>query len=239
MFMMKFPKAGVATVVAITMALAGCATPNGRQDKVAADGDGSDCNPAIAAGVGAIVGGLIAGSNDRARGAALGAGLAALACVAVSYSSSQVKSSQQVNDEYRMRTGSELPAEATVTRFDTRLDPSGQVRSGVPITMNSYIEVAQGTRAQSPLIEQEVVLYDPNGKEVTRTRKRANSNGAAGGFNTAFKFQMPEGVLQGVYPIRTAVYIDGKQRGQKQGYLQIVLNVVQDPVLASSSYARQ
>lgn len=207
--------------VAAAMIVSGCAAPG--PDGTPSAGLGFDCNPAVAAGLGAVVGGLIGGGNNTVRGAALGAGLGALACVALNYQAQQVKSAKQVQDEYKVAHRGILPEQATLVRYDTSFAPN-TVRPGQKAQTTSYIEVAPGTRDMTPTVEEELTLYKPDGTVAKTVRKSVSATNGSGGFKGGFAIPMPEGVPQGVYPLKTALYLNGKRVGGQDGKLQVVQN---------------
>lgn len=210
---------GVIAVVVTTLAIAGCANnPPGSGTE-----SNSDCNPAFAAGVGAILGGLLANGNNRVRGAALGAGIGSLACLAWNYHSKQTKTADQIQREYRAANRGSLPAESQIVRYDTRFDPTNRISPGGQLTIASNIEVIQGrSDHSSPLVEEEIVLVKPDGSEV-RSRKPANEGLGAGGYQSRFTMTMPLGVQQGIYPVRTALYVNGRRADEKSLSLQVVV----------------
>jgi hypothetical protein len=218
--------------VAATMVVAGCAAPG--PDGSRSAGLGFECNPAVAAGIGAIAGGLLGGGSNTVRGAALGAGLGALACVALNYQSEQVKSAKQVQDEYKTAHRGTLPEQATLVRYDTSFSPTS-VRPGQKAQTSSYIEVAPGTRDMTPKVEEELTLYKPDGTVAQTVRKPVSAANGSGAFKGGFAIPMPEGVPQGVYPIKTALYLSGKRVGGQDGKLQVVQNG-DATILALSSY---
>lgn len=197
-------------VIVAAIGLSGCATRGGPGGGVATtDRDGlvSECSGVVV--VGALVGGLL--DNDKARGAAVGAGIAALACIAWNYDSRQTKTAEQTQGEYRTTHRGSLPSKSEVMRYETRFDPNNVVQPGNSITLASNIEVVQGTSDISkPLIEEEMIIVRPDGKEM-KTRKKANEGLGAGGYQTSFGVKMPTGVPQGEYPVRTALYLNGEK----------------------------
>lgn len=206
-----------AALIAATF-LVGCATP-GATGTSTAD-TGFECNPAIGAGIGAVLGGLL-GSKNKARGAALGAGLGALACVALNYQSEQVKTSQQVERDYKTANKGKLPEQATLVKYETAFTPAS-VRPGQKAQTNSYIEVVPGTKDANPLVEEEITLYKPDGSALTTARKQLSANNSTGGFKGGFGFSMPEGVPQGVYPVKAALYLNKTKVAGQNIKLQVV-----------------
>lgn len=210
----------VAATVAVSLAL-GCASQPG-SSPTAGDVFGGDCNPLIAGGIGAALGALV-GGRDRVRGAAIGAGVGALACVGYNYYTKQTKSAQQVTDEYKAAHRGTLPARATVTRFNTNVQPNANVPAGSAVTVVSYIEVVPGSDNPRPSVEQQIALYSPDGKEVANARKPANESSGGGGFETSFRFTLPQGVPQGVYPVRSQVFVNGQPAANADALFQIVV----------------
>lgn len=183
----------------------------------------AECSAPVAAVIGAIAGGLLGQGKNHVRGAAIGAGVASLACMAFNYQAAQTKTAQQVQDEYKAQNGGQLPGQPLVTSYETKIAPSERVRPGSKTTLNSHIVVVNGATASAPTIEEEVVLFDPDGKQITKTRKVANQNGDTGAFTTSFSFTLPEGVKQGVYPVKSAVFLNGQQGSARESALQVVM----------------
>ena len=86
---------------------AGCAGPN----KLAGDPDAGsgDCNMVGAAIVGGLLGAAV-GGKDKLKGAAIGAGLASLACLAVNARSQQTASAEEARSQYQRDTGNRASA---------------------------------------------------------------------------------------------------------------------------------
>jgi hypothetical protein len=204
----------------LTMALA---MPIHAQDAGQKSGN-AECNAPVAAVIGGIAGALLGQGKNHIRGAAIGAGVASLACMAFNFQTAQTRTAQQVQDEYKVQNGGQLPGQPIVTSYETRIVPSEKVRPGSKATLNSSIVVVNGATGIAPRIEEEVSLFDPDGKRITQTRKIANQNGEAGGaFTTSFSFALPEGVKQGVYPVKTALFLDGQQASAREAALQVVM----------------
>lgn len=201
--------------------VAGCTTmENGQPDRSGANAD-SECNAVATALIGAVAGALIGGKQNRAGGAAIGAGVGALACVAWNYRSRQTRSAEQVKEEYRSRNQGQLPVETKVLRYDSSLGQGARIRAGGQLTIGSNIEIVQGTNSPPPNIEEELTLHRPDGKD-TVVRKKANDGTSAGAFTTSFSMTMPAGVPQGQYPVRTTLFVDGRPVASRDLQLQVV-----------------
>ncbi|SNS86731.1 hypothetical protein SAMN06265795_10832 [Noviherbaspirillum humi] len=207
----------VATIIAVAMLAAGCATPNGSSE-VGSVVNGSECNAAVTAGIGAALGVLI---GDSAKGAAIGAGLGAIACMVVNYQAEQVKSAKQVQDDYKTANKGQLPEKSTLVKYDTQVNPKA-IRPGQQAKTVSYIEIIQGRNDAAPKLEEEMSLYHPDGKLLKTVRKPVAGTSGSGAFQGGFTIPMPQGVPQGVYPVKTALYLNGEKVNAREGRLQIV-----------------
>lgn len=210
-----------AMIIALAALAAGCATQQGGSAP-AADTLSGDCNPLVAGGIGAAIGALAGGSKNRGTGAAAGAAIGALACVAYNYATKQTKTAQQVSDEYKAKNKGTLPASATVTRFNVQVAPTAKVQAGNAVNVASNIEVVPGTSNPSPNVEQEITLFSPDGAQAGKARKPASQAGG-GAFETSFKFSLPQGVPQGVYPVKSQIYVDGKPAAGTDTRFQVVV----------------
>lgn len=214
------------TVIAATLAalvLGNFAAPRDAIGATAGDFFSGDCNPLIGGAVGTVLGALLGRGGNRVRGAAIGAGVGALACMAYNYSTRETKSSQQVADEYKAANNGALPAAATVTRFDAQVAPTASVQAGSAIEVASQIEVVPGTNDPRPKVEQQIALYGPDGKEAANARKPANETPGGGAFETNFRFTMPQGVPQGVYPVKSQVFVNGEPAANTETRFQVVV----------------
>ncbi len=203
-----------------SIALTGCATLNGSGGSTS--GESSECNPALAAGVGAVIGGLIAGKKKAAGGAVIGGALGAFACMAINYHAEQVKTAKQVQDEYKSVHNGQLPEETKLVKYDAGFKPA-VVHGGQKTQSNSYIEVVQGKDNANPTIEEEMTLYKPDGDVIKTVKKPVSNTTSAGAFKGGFTIPMPEGVPEGVYPVKTALYMNGKKVADKDAKLQVVM----------------
>lgn len=215
-------KTGIACL-SITLCVAGCATPHGGGTQSAGSASG-ECNAAMAAGVGALLGALVAKGNNRVKGAAIGAGLGALACVAWNHNARQTKTAEQTQIEYRNANQGQLPEATQLTGYQSRIDPGSHIKPGSTITVTSDIEVVQGTRDIGAVaIEEELVMQRPDGQTI-KAKKQANegSKGATGGYQTSYTLKMPEGIPQGAYPVKTSLYLNGKLAAERNLDMQVV-----------------
>jgi hypothetical protein len=211
-----------AAAIAVAAVVTACATGQGGSAP-AGEVLSGECNPLVTGGIGAAIGAIVGGNKRRGEGAAAGAAIGALACVAYNYYTKQTKTSQQVADEYKAAHKGTLPASATVTRFNAQVAPTAKVQAGNAITVASNIEVVPGTSNPRPAVEQEIALYGPDGTQAGKARKPASQTAGGGAFETSFKFSLPQGVPQGVYPVKSQLYVDGKPAAGADTRFQVVV----------------
>jgi hypothetical protein len=212
-----------ATVTLAAFALAIVATPRVSTGASSSDVFTGDCNPIVTGVIGGLLGALIGGRSSRGAGAAIGAGVGALACMAYNYTTSQTKSSQQVENEYKAANNGTLPSATTVTQFNAQVNPNDNVQAGTAVDVKSQIEVVPGTGDPQPKVEQEIALFAPDGKETAKARKPAAQAPGGGAFETNFKFTMPQGVPQGVYPVKSQVYVNNEPAANTETRFQVVV----------------
>jgi hypothetical protein len=194
----------VAAVAASCALLAACAgTP-----KVGAGED--PCNPVVGAVVGGAIGALLGGGDHRARGAVIGAGVGALACVAINYNSKQTRSADQVGDDYRRRTGGDLPPAPVVAAYSTQ-SARGSARAGEDVTVTSSIEIVPGRSEPLKELREDFVIVDPKGVERSRLSKTPAPAGSRGGaYVSTLQFTFPQGVPAGAYQVQSRLFVNGK-----------------------------
>ncbi|NOT18143.1 MAG: hypothetical protein HOP20_08795 [Sulfuriferula sp.] len=212
-----------ALLLAVTVTLGGCATTGQNSADKTGASSSSECNPAIAAGVGAVIGGLLGGGTNTLRGAAIGAAIGGFGCMLVNYRSEQVKTAEQAKDDYKLANKGQLPNETTIVSYTSAFKPS-TIRAGNKAEMDSYVEVVNGRNDPNPKLEEEMSLYKPDGTLAKSVRKPVSATGSSGGFRNSFIVPMPEGVPDGVYPVKTALFLNGVKVKTNTAKLQIVLN---------------
>lgn len=211
--------------LSIAVAIAAMATAPVMSQQQYSQNDGSQskpCNTAGAAVAGALIGALLGGKNNRGRGAAIGGAVGAIACVSINYHARQVKTAQQVSQEYQNQNGGNLPQQSALLQYQTRINPGNRIQPGQSSSLDSDIEVVQGTDGVKPVIEEEITLIGPDGKQLKNVRKPANEGSAAGAFQTQFAFTLPQGVQEGNYQFKTVLYMNGQPVRDSQLPLQVV-----------------
>lgn len=221
---------GIIAGLVICLCAAGCATPAGQGGNSSIGS--TECNEGWMALGGAALGGLLASGNNRLRGAALGAGVAALACVAWNYNVKQTRTAQQVQADYRSANRGRMPERAQVVRYDPQFSPSGRVAPGSQVLVNSDIEVVAGTRDTAvPVVEEELTMIRPDGKQLV-SRKVVNEGQGAGGYRSSFTLKMPKGVPEGEYPVKTALFLNGQRVEERSLTMQVATSAGGDVRIA-------
>lgn len=227
--MKSFSKRSLALATVGVLLLQGCATSQPSQptfpdlsqmDKMM---KGGECNPATAALIGAALGTLIADDN-RSKGAAIGAGLGALACYVINAQSKQTQPPAEVEGQYRADHQGALPEQPLVTVYDTAFNAGGGVTVGQEARVVSGITLVSG--AKDPVREVVEVLEvfesgDP-AKVLLRAEKKAETGMLTGGIQNSFSIRLPEGLAAGSYPARTKLYVNGKLAGENRGALRVL-----------------
>lgn len=206
--------------IAAIFGFASCAPLNSTTGQTANSDD--PCNPLALAIVGAGVGAL-AHKNDRAKGAVVGGAVSALACLAINATTRQVKPSHTVEREYVQARGS-LPPAPLLLNYSTSIQPAQAMRAGNPVQLQSNIEVVEGKNVPIREVREQIVLFDPDGKEFKRGEKIvSDSRTGAGQFQNTFSFTLPSQAPQGIYTAKTVVIVNNQPLRQNDSKVQIVL----------------
>jgi hypothetical protein len=147
----------------------------------------------VGGAIGALAGAMFGKGKGHLAGAAIGAGIGAFACLAYNYHVRKVRDAKAVEQEYARQRGA-LPASNTVADYRSELTPSNTVRSG--------------TSAQ---LKEELTLYSPEGKVLSTVSKPATAVDGTGEYETNFNFNLPKGIEEGRYTMRSTLFMDGKQ----------------------------
>ena len=214
-----FRTSTIATICS-ALVLSGCAVQKNANGVYESTGG---CNPAAMALFGAILGAAAAGNNNRAQGAVVGGAIGGLACLAWNYKAQQTKTAAQVNSEYKVVNSGNLPANPTLVGYIVAPDPSNTLAAGSPMVVRSQIKVVEGKQSNAQIVIEEQMIISHNGKEIANARKRANDGNGAGEYATRFQLNLPSGVPQGYYPVRTVLYVDGKVVASRNLDVQVVM----------------
>jgi hypothetical protein len=184
---------------------------------------GGECNPATAALIGAALGAMIADDN-RTKGAAIGAGLGALACYIINAQSKQTRPPADVEGQYRAENQGTLPEQPLVTAYDTAFNAGGGVKAGQEARVVSSITLVQGSREPVRDVVEVLEVFESGdpAKVMLRAEKKADPGMTAGGIQNTFTIRLPESLSAGSYPARTALYVNGKLVGENRGALRVL-----------------
>jgi hypothetical protein len=196
--------------------LAACAAPNGQRgvggdNQSGAVTQNDPCSIGMSAVTGAltgaVLGALLDGSKGAAKGALAGGVLGAATCVAINFKSNQTKSAVEADADYRKARGA-LPTEPKVVSYSTKL-ASNSVQRGQPLMVNSTLEMVNGTKEPLREVREELAIFNPDGTAFKSGSKPFSTN-TAGRYDNTFEIKLPAGASQGVYALKTTVFVNGK-----------------------------
>jgi hypothetical protein len=208
--------------------LQACATQNpapalpdfSQMDKMMKAGE---CSPGTAALIGAALGAMI-GDEDRTKGAAIGAGLGALACYMINAQSRQTRPPAEVEGQYRADQRGTLPEQALVTVYDTAFNAGGGVKAGQEARVVSSITLVSGSKEPVREVVEVLEMFEPGdpAKVLLRAEKKAEPGMLTGGIQNSFGIRLPMGLAAGSYPARTMLIVNGKVAGENRGALRVL-----------------
>jgi len=207
----------------------GLASPNG-DGTFAGSGNNASQDPCSVAqsavagvAVGALLGALVDGKRGAKRGAALGGVTAAVGCYAVNVRSRQTKTAVQANNDY-VRVRGRLPRDPAVVAYTPTLS-APVVERGRPFTVNSSVELVDGSNQRVDEVREELLLTGPSGEPIkSGTKQMASTNRGSGRFENSFELTLPNGVSQGVYGVKTNLYVNGRLATSRDLRAQLVWN---------------
>ncbi len=167
--------------------------------------------------------------GDCARGASYGAasGVATKLFndMLIEHRARRLKDKEAVATAYKKEKGSAVPDQSEVTRYETSTEPDAVVEGGMRYILTSQIALLQGLKEPEVLLEEELQLYDnvDTDNMLRSVRKPVNEDSKTGGeFDNQFAFILPDGIPEGVYPVRTKVYVNGKEKRDYATAMQVV-----------------
>ena len=169
-----------------------------------------ECNPALGGALGALAGSMFGKGKGHLAGAAIGAGIGVFACMAYNYHARQVRDARSVEAQYKRDRGA-LPATNTIGAYQSELLPGQTVKSGSKAAMQSRVTLIRGTSDVAPQLKEQLTLFSPEGKQLTTVTKDATAIDGTGEYETNFDFNLPKGIQEGRYTMRSALYMDGRQ----------------------------
>jgi hypothetical protein len=162
-----------------------------------------------------------------AKVAAVAVAVTLITKMVIKHRSERLAKEKQVADEYKAQNHS-LPTEPIATEYVTKTLPGSVVEPGKEVIIQSDIVVVPGTKQKTALIEERIAIYDneDNTKELKNFTKPVNEKTKRGGrYQNEFSFTLPEGLPQGVYPIKTELLLNGKVVDSSDNDIQLVLQV--------------
>ncbi|MAT92939.1 MAG: hypothetical protein CME59_10105 [Halioglobus sp.] len=145
----------------------------------------------------------------------------------IGYESEQTRSEEEVLEEYEEETGS-IPTEATVSGYRSQMSPGAMAKPGEKITISSVIKIVPGTDGRPPLLEERLTIFDNEDTSmVLKTLTKEAQKSSGGEFRSEFTFSLPDGMPQGVYPVRTTLLLNGELAGDRKYELQLVMTGAQ------------
>ncbi len=202
-----------------SMLVTGCAAPGG-QGGPGENGTSGNNTALRCAGYGlggALLGAVVGGKKAAAKGALVGLA----ACAVVEIASRQTKSSEAVDQQYRGNNRNQLPQSAKIDGYTTAVSPNGVARAGDAIRVQSTIRAVSGVREPVTEVREQLIVYAPSGEEFKRGEKKVNDTAGSGEYENAFTLRLPEGAPQGVYKIKTQLFLNGKPATVRESSVQL------------------
>lgn len=218
-------------LAAVLTLLAGCVSvPQGAGGSTATTTMNAEQDPCSAgttalagAALGALIGAAINGRNGAIAGAALGGAAGYAGCLAYNVQTKQTRTAMQVEQDYRRTNRGRLPTEPKVVNYTAQVD-SAKVQRGQPFKIASVVEVVNGQQQPVQSVREELVLYTPDGQQINRDPKSKQFQATSGGrYENSFELNLPKGVSQGVYPVKTQLYVNEVMVAQRDLSARVVL----------------
>lgn len=206
--------------------LTGCANAPRNNSNLATGGAGEDpcsvgTSALVGAGVGLLLGAMAGGKRGALKGGAVGGAVGAVACVAVNVQSRQTRTAAEVDNDYRMQRGA-LPPEPSVVTYQSQLSTTS-VQRGQPFRVNSVVELANGSVQQVRSVREELVVINPDGSPFNvKPASKPFAASTAGRFENSFELQLPPGVSQGTYNLKTQLFVNDKPTASRDLRTQVV-----------------
>ncbi len=160
------------------------------------------------AALGALIGAALNGRNGAIAGAALGGAAGYAGCLAYNVQTKQTRTAMQVEQDYRRTNRGRLPATPRVVNYTAQVD-SAKIQRGQPFKIASVVEVVNGQKQPVQSVREELVLYTPDGQQINQDPKSKQFQATSGGrYENSFELNLPKGVSQGVYPVKTQLYVN-------------------------------
>lgn len=219
------PVRRIAVYASTALLLSSCAVPPAANNSVDANSTGSDpcdvAKSAIAGAVaGALLGALLAGKKGAAKGGLAGGALGAVSCYTMNVQSRQTKTAAQADMDYRRAHGGALQSQPSVVTYAPTL-ASNTVQRGNKLMVNSTLELANGSVEPIREVREELQIFNPDGTQFKTASKPFNAK-SSGRFENSFEVGLPRNSPQGMYALKTNLFINGKQSASRDLSTQLV-----------------
>jgi hypothetical protein len=199
-------KISVYSVLVIYVLVSGCVSiPNSGKAKTSSS-NSNECNNIGAAIVGGVVGALAGGKKNRVSGAAIGAAVASLACIAVNSYSQQTASAEEVNRGYKAQNNS-LPSVPTIIEYKASAPKS--VQKGTDLKIQTLATVVDSQSGSKAVLTETIELTPPENQKGPKTSKVLSENGG-GTFTQNYSVPLPKEIPGGIWSYKSTLYLDGK-----------------------------
>jgi hypothetical protein len=162
-----------------------------------------------------------------AKVAAVAVAVKYIADMVIEHRAKKVADEDGVVTDYKTQHDS-LPEKAQASAYSTNALPGSVVQPGKKVVIQSDIVVVPGREQKETLIQERLAIFDneDNTKELKSLTKDVNEGTKrAGHYTNEFTFTLPEGLPQGVYPIKTTLFLNGEETQTINNDLQLVLEV--------------
>jgi hypothetical protein len=211
--------------------LAGCAVPpqqggmyrdasDTHQKAVAEDPCSVGQSALAGAALGALIGGVAKGGKGALKGALAGGALGAVGCLAINANSRQTRTAAQVDQDY-IRAHNRLPADPQVVAYTPSV--AGMAQRGQPVQINSTVELVNGSQNKVTEVREELQVFDQSGRPFKGGQKPL-INKSGGRFENSFEMTLSDSASQGVYTMKTTLYVNGKVAATRNLQTQLVMN---------------
>lgn len=167
--------------------------------------------------------------KDQKEARIIVAGTAAVTIIAamvINYKSEQTQNEDSVTKEY-LKTNKKIPDYSTTVSYESS-SLNKSVVAGRKITVKSESMVIPGMKDKTAQIVEKLIIFDndDNTVELSSLEKPVNpAPHRAGRYESEFSFTLPEGMPQGVYPVKTILLLNGKEVREKYNKVQLVIQI--------------
>lgn len=161
------------------------------------------------------------------RVAAIGLAAKLVKDMIVNYKTKKVTNEEKVAEEY-IKEHKKLPEKPIVSKYLATCQPEKVVKSGNKVIIHSDIIVVPGSDVKEAFVEENLSIFDnENHKEVIKSLKKpVNAKNKRGGrYQNEFSFTLPNELPQGIYPVCTTLWLNGKEVNRHDRDLQLVLHI--------------